>query len=93
MQVHELDRLTLLLGGAVGEFTLLLGGANNGSSSSSKSSSIKISVGKHFRFLLPTVVVSQDEEMFDYKSEHSPKHVSPTDGLSLNASNFLNWGV
>jgi hypothetical protein len=95
VRVHELDGLTLLLGGAVEGLTLLLGGVVDvsSSSSSSRSSSIKISVGKSFCFLLPTVAVSRDDEMFDCKSEYSPKHDAPADGPSVNASDFLSWGI
>jgi hypothetical protein len=81
--------LTLLLGGAVEGLTLLLGGAVDVSPMSSRSSSIKILVGKNFRFLLPTVAVSRDEEMFVCKSEYSPKHLAPTDRPSFKASDFL----
>ena len=89
MQVHELDGLTLLLSGAVEGLMLLLGGAVNVLSASSRSSSIEISVKKRFRFLLPTVAVSLDEEMFVCKSEYSPKHVVPADRPSFDASDFL----
>jgi hypothetical protein len=81
--------LMLLLGGAVEGLTLLLGGAGNVLPMSSRSRSIEISVGKSFRFLLPTVAVSRDEEMFVCKSEYSPKHVAPADRPSFKASDFL----
>ena len=89
MQVHELDGLTLLLSGAVEGLTLLLDGAVDVLPASSRSSSIKISVGKRFRFLLPTVAISWDEEMFVCKSKYSPKHVVPTDRPRLDVSDFL----
>jgi hypothetical protein len=81
--------LTLLLGRAVEGLTLLLGGAVDVLPMSSRSSSIKILVGKSFRFLLPTVAVSRDEEMFVCKSEYSPKHVLPADRPSFKASDFF----
>ena len=69
--------------------TLLLGGAVDVLPSSSRSSSIEISVRECFRFLLPTVAVSLDEEMFDCKSEYSPRHIVPADRPSFNASDVL----
>ena len=82
MQAHALDGLTLLLGGAV-----------DGSSLSSRSNSIKNLVGRSFRFLLSTVAVSRDKRTFNCKSQYSPKHVAPADDSSLTASNFLGWDV
>jgi hypothetical protein len=68
---------------------LLLGGAIDVLPKSFRSSSIEISVGECFRFLIPFVAVSPDEEMFVCKSKYSPKHVSPADKPSFNASDFL----
>ena len=68
---------------------LLLGGAVDVSPKFFRSSSIKILVGECFHFLIPSVAVSWDEEMFVCKSEYSPKHVLPADRPSFNASDFL----
>ena len=55
----------------------------------SRSSSIKVSVGRNFRFLLSTVIVSRDEWAFICKGKNSPRHVAPAEKPFLTAPNFF----